>query len=264
MAFAGHQTSPGDQCCDDSDPRSNNCSGGHSVPKQSAAMEIVRNITETDDAVSDDEDEIGPPISLNKYTNEELSQKQKDNPELHKLFKWTKGKFPSDREEMFAESPALKHFWLTKENLSLSNNCLYYRWTFPEETRLIFIVPEAMKKEVIDIAHCSPLSGHPGIKRTIQHLRQTFYWFDMTDWVTTFVGACEKCALSKKPNKTNRSSLQQYQAGSPMDRIQQDILGPFPLSKKGNKYILVLVDSFRNGRSVIHLPTRQQRLLPMY
>ena len=154
--FAGHQTSHGDQCCDDSDPGSNNCYGGHSVPKQRATIETIRNLTQMDDAVSDDEDEIGPPISLSKYTNEELSQKQKDDPELRKLFKWMEGKFPSDREEMFAESPALKHFWLTKENLSLSNNCLYYRWTFPEETRLLFIVPEAMKKEIIDIAHCSP------------------------------------------------------------------------------------------------------------
>jgi hypothetical protein len=42
--------------------------------------------------------------------------------------------------------------------------------------------------------------------------------------------------------QTNKQ--QQYQAGSPMDRIQLDILGPFPLSKKGNKYILVVVDQF--------------------
>ncbi|VDI16995.1 Hypothetical predicted protein [Mytilus galloprovincialis] len=38
--------------------------------------------------------------------------------------------------------------------------------------------------------------------------------------------------------------MQNYQTGAPMDRIQLDILGPFPKSRRGSKYVLVLVDQF--------------------
>lgn len=38
--------------------------------------------------------------------------------------------------------------------------------------------------------------------------------------------------------------MQQFCAGSPMDRKQLDVLGPFPISKKGNEYMFVLADQF--------------------
>ena len=38
----------------------------------------------------------------------------------------------------------------------------------------------------------------------------------------------------------------EYHAGAPPDKIQQDILGPFPNPTGGNKYIPVLVDKFLN------------------
>lgn len=253
LVLLENQTNHGNPSCDISDP--DTCSGGHSVPKQDEETETVCQITRMDESDDgDDDEEVSPQISLNAYTNEELGQKQRDDPELCKIFKWIEQDFPKHREEMFAESPGLRHFWLMRENLLLSNNCLFYRWEFPEETRKLFIVPDAMKGEVMEIAHCSPLSGHPGIKRTIQRLRQSFYWYNMTDYVTTFVGACEKCALSKKANKVNKSLMQQYCAGSPMDRIQLDILGPFPISKQGNKYILVLVDQFSKWTECYPLP----------
>ena len=238
----------------DSDP----CFEGHSVHRQEAettsdkASKQIREITQAED--SEQEDDDYQPISLNAYTSEELGQKQRYDPDLRKLIRWVADGFPKEREELFAESQALRHFWKVRHNLLLDGNCLYYQWEFPEETRKLFIVPDAMKKEIMEIAHCSPLAGHPGIKRTIQRLRRTFYWHNMTDWVTTYVQACEKCALSKKANKTSRSSLQQYRAGSPMDRVQLDILGPFPLSKRGNKYILVLVDQFSKWTECYPLP----------
>lgn len=105
------------------------------------------------------------------------------------------------REKMFAKSPGLRHFWLMREHLLLSNNCLFYRWEFPDKTRKLFKVPDAIKSEIMEITHCFPLSGHPIIKRTTQRFCQSFHWYNTADYMTTFVGACEKCALSKKANK---------------------------------------------------------------
>jgi hypothetical protein len=37
----------------------------------------------------------------------------------------------------------------------------------------------------------------------------------------------------------NRAPLGQYLAGEPMERVEVDILGPLPVTERGNRYILV-------------------------
>ena len=38
--------------------------------------------------------------------------------------------------------------------------------------------------------------------------------------------------------------MQQYNVGSPFERIAVDIAGPFPVTEDGNKYIMVVSDYF--------------------
>ena len=75
-------------------------------------------------------------------------------------------------------------------------------------------------------------------------LRMNFYWYGMREDVTAYISLCKDYAVSKKDIRASRAPMQQYQAGAPMDRIQLDILGPFPKYKRGSKDILVLVDQF--------------------
>jgi hypothetical protein len=44
-------------------------------------------------------------------------------------------------------------------------------------------------------------------------------------------------SLSKTPFKT-------HQAGAPMERVHFDFVGPLPLTARGNRYTLVMVDQF--------------------
>ena len=92
------------------------------------------------------------------------------------------------------------------------------------------------------------------MKRTLQRLKLNFYWFNMTDTVSTYIASCAAYATSKKPTHTEKAEMQEYHAGAPLDRIQLDILGPFPKSAKGNKYILLLVDQFSKGSECYQLP----------
>lgn len=52
------------------------------------------------------------------------------------------------------------------------------------------------------------------------------------------------CVSRKGPSGKGKSSLQIYNVGSPFERIQMDVLSPFPTSYSGNKYLLVIVDCF--------------------
>ncbi|CAC5398946.1 unnamed protein product [Mytilus coruscus] len=52
------------------------------------------------------------------------------------------------------------------------------------------------------------------------------------------------CTSKKQPPRRAKSKIKQYHVGAPMERMALDIIGPFPLSKKGNKYALIVSDYF--------------------
>ena len=76
-----------------------------------------------------------------------------------------------------------------------------------------------------------------------------------------YVQSCPVCNKNKKANVKAKAELGQYHAGMPMERIHMDILGPLPLSKKGNKYVLVLIDQLTKWLECFPLPSQNAELV---
>jgi len=72
--------------------------------------------------------------------------------------------------------------------------------------------------------------------------------------VELYVRQCETCAADKKPTKTPRAPLGTIRVGAPMDVIATDYLGPFPQTRQGNRYILVLTDHFSKYVEILAVP----------
>ena len=70
------------------------------------------------------------------------------------------------------------------------------------------------------------------------------------------VRTCAVCNVNKKPNRKAKGALGQFHAGSPMERIHIDILGPLRESVKGNKYVLVVIDQFTKWVEFYALPNQ--------
>jgi len=58
---------------------------------------------------------------------------------------------------------------------------------------------------------------------------------------------CTICVAKKGPIEKGKSELQIY-AGTPFERLQMDILGPFPISTLGNKYLLIVLLTVSQNR----------------
>lgn len=101
-----------------------------------------------------------------------------------------------------------------------------------------------MQMELIKACHDLPQGGHLGISKTLQCLKQSYHWYGMGGDVELFVQKCQSCATLKTAGPTTKAALQSYQAGAPLDRLHLDMLGPFPVSTAGNRYILVIIDQF--------------------
>ena len=69
---------------------------------------------------------------------------------------------------------------------------------------LQFIVPKAMKQEVLYQMHNSILSGHLGSKKTKEKTLQRFYWFALKEDINIHIRKCDICAADKKPVKNTK------------------------------------------------------------
>ncbi|GBM23666.1 hypothetical protein AVEN_117409-1 [Araneus ventricosus] len=61
----------------------------------------------------------------------------------------------------------------------------------------------------------------------------------------------------KRTQNKNKGRLQRYNVGAASERMALDILGPFPVTTKGNRYVLVLMDYFTKWPEAIPIPVQE-------
>lgn len=106
------------------------------------------------------------------------------------------------------------------------------------------VVPPKLRSRLLYLFHDHPLSSHPGQKHQIAAMSSRFYWREMVKDIIEYIETCLHC-VSRKSSQPLSSGLMQL--FSPTERFQlcyMDILGPFPTTHSGNKYVLVMIDGF--------------------
>ena len=105
------------------------------------------------------------------------------------------------------------------------------------------VVPKSYRHEILSIAHESPMSGHLGINKTYHKISNHFYWPGLKSDVSKYCKTCHTCQMVGKPNQTiPKAQLQPIPAfDEPFSRILIDCVGPLPLTKSGNEYLLTIM-----------------------
>jgi alpha-acetolactate decarboxylase len=102
--------------------------------------------------------------------------------------------------------------------------------------------------------------AHLGFKKTLERIRRRYYWPKMIPEIKKYINGCEICKASKTINQNLQPKMgsMKTKADRPFQYISCDYLGPFPRSKAGNTYLIVITDWFskytiikavRNGES---------------
>ena len=128
-------------------------------------------------------------------------------------------------------------------------------------TRVTVYAPVSLRKKIISQCHDGKTSGHFYYWKTLQAVRRRFFWSSVCRDVQMYCRACTVCATRKNAGRKQRAAMRRYDAGFPMEEIAIDLMGPFPESKQGNKYVLVVVDAFSKWMEAYPIPNIQAEVV---
>ena len=165
-----------------------------------------------------------PLYSLISEEEVDLIKSQEQDPWVNKL-----------KKKLIESDPIIKKYYTIEDNL------VYFKTSNPFEERVRLCVPASMRKDLIFFYHDHIFSGHLGISKTYEKLKRKYFWTNMRRNVIDHVTSCHCCQM-RKVDHNKKGYLQEIAVGKPFQLVSIDMLGPFPLSYNGNKYILVSVD----------------------
>ncbi|XP_053401636.1 uncharacterized protein LOC123522917 [Mercenaria mercenaria] len=189
-------------------------------------------------------------------TTAELRARQLEDSDIKPVLEAKEeGKKPA-KERTDTMSPCCRHYLLLWDQLKVADGVLLKEFIKRDRSGTYgqVIVPEKVKREILQSMHGGLLAGLMGTKKTKAKILQRFYWFNLREDVKLFIRQCDICARDKKPPKPPRAAMGSVRTGAPWDVLATDYLGPFPITPRGNRYILVLTDHFSKFVEVIAVP----------
>ncbi|KAI4474785.1 hypothetical protein M0802_015444 [Mischocyttarus mexicanus] len=118
-------------------------------------------------------------------------------------------------------------------------------------TKLAIIVCSSLVKtpslddieEIIREYHSSAMGGHKGVSKTYCRIRNYYFWNNMKEDVRNFINCCKTCQMRKMTRvKPKRPMILTDTPGRSFDKVALDIVGPLPMTRKRNQYILTMQD----------------------
>ncbi|KAJ8332318.1 hypothetical protein SKAU_G00426730 [Synaphobranchus kaupii] len=213
----------------------------------------------------EEQDQVSPDVAVVQASGDakgwlpltpmELREAQEADSTLGKVRGWLEAGQRPERSVVSAESPELKSYYSLYSSL-VQRDGLLYRWQAPGRGSdiLQLLVPRALRPDVLRLVHGSVGAGHFGNNKTLHRLRGKFHWPGCRHDVELHVHCCDSCTAQKGPSQRSRAPLQQHLVGAPMEQVGVDVLGPFPVTDSGNRYILVAMDYFTKWPEAFAIP----------
>ena len=123
-----------------------------------------------------------------------------------------------------------------------------------EEVFYAIVVPPRMRLGLFRDWHGRPESGHLSYKRLYPTLRKRFFWMGMARDLQEWLRACDSCQKIKGMGRHGtKVPMKTESVGAPMERVAVDVMGPWPTTPRGNRFIVIYQDYFSNWIEVFPL-----------
>ncbi|GBM68120.1 Transposon Ty3-I Gag-Pol polyprotein [Araneus ventricosus] len=123
------------------------------------------------------------------------------------------------------------------------NGILYRKNYDPLGKQWLLFIPKHLREGILKSLHDAPTAGHLGFAKTYDRIRRKFFWPGLYRSVRRYVSHCRECQRRKSPPQRPPGLLRPIlPAEIPFAKIGIDLLGRFPLTTQGNRWIIVCTD----------------------
>lgn len=103
-------------------------------------------------------------------------------------------------------------------------------------------LPEDLRFDVVSEAHRE--LTHLGVDKTMSKVKENYYFPKMRDFISKYINRCINCLYYKTPKKGQLYWHPLEKGTRVMHTVHLDHLGPFTLTERDKKYIMVMIDGF--------------------
>ncbi|KAJ8909978.1 hypothetical protein NQ315_013570 [Exocentrus adspersus] len=122
---------------------------------------------------------------------------------------------------------------------ALKDNRVYRKTT----QGLRWVVPKSSRRGILMFYYDA--AGHFAVEKTLESVAKRYWFPSMRHYIKNYIAACLPCTYNKKPSGKVPGNLYSIdKCNVPFDTLHLDHLGPFVKSKRGNSYLIVVVDAF--------------------
>ncbi|UYV85062.1 K02A2.6-like, partial [Cordylochernes scorpioides] len=138
------------------------------------------------------------------------------------------------------------------------DNTLYRKNYDPMGKPWLLVVPRHLRQELLKNFHDSPTAGHLGFTKTYDRIRKKYYWPGIYRTVRRYVAHCSDCQRRKHQPQLPSGHLQPIPVPEvAFEKVGMDLLGRFPTSEGGNRWIIVCTDYLTKYAITKALPTSE-------
>eukprot|EP00731_Ephydatia_muelleri_P031261 Em0022g775a len=94
--------------------------------------------------------------------------------------------------------------------------------------KTLTVIPKSLRALVFELLHSK--SGHLGVHKTLEKIKEHFFWPGYEQDIREAVKKCEACQRRNTPVPVPQAPLSEY----PFQRLSWDIMGPLPATSCGN------------------------------
>ena len=117
-------------------------------------------------------------------------------------------------------------------------------------------VPQHLRQRLMEEHHRGPCGSHFGGKKLFQTMSRQWWWEGMHKDIMHFVQNCPECTIVSGGRKTVHPPLHPIPVQRPFQILGVDIMD-LPLTKQGNRHILVFQDHFSKWPMVYAIPDQK-------
>ena len=180
-----------------------------------------------------------------EWTANQLAVWQEADANLNPILSALKEQYRPTALEANGFSYATKRYLLEWERLTLRGGVAYRIWYDQQgnEDGYQLLTPRCIRGEVLHAAHDGDMAGHFAERKTTLKIKRHFFWPGLTEDARHFSRSCPVCQKRKPLPKRSHHPLQQDEVAEPLQKVTIDILGFEKATSRGNRYILVIVDT---------------------